>query len=64
MDWSSGDGRAGAVGGDIAAAVEAGAVPKIEEAGGRENSAAALSLAGRSGSEPSMAEIDMLLPGR
>lgn len=64
IDWSSGDGRAGAVGGDIAAALDVGAEPKIEDAEGRENSADPGSLEGRSGSDPSMAEIDMLLPGR
>lgn len=40
-----------------------GAVPNSEDVGGRENNEAD-SRAGRSGSEPNMAEMDMLLPGR
>jgi hypothetical protein len=68
MEFSSDEGLAGAVGGDMAADDDdGGALPNIEDAGGREKNGAdsrAGSRAGRSGSEPSMAEIDMLLPGR
>lgn len=67
-EFSSDDGLAGAVGGDIAAEEdEGGALPNIDAAGGREKNgpdSRTGSRAVRSGSEPSMAEIDMLLPGR
>lgn len=64
--FSSGDGRVGAVGGDMAADDDdGGGLPK-RDADGREKKGADSrvgSRAGRSGSEPSMAEMDMLLPG-
>lgn len=67
-ELSRGDGLAGAVGGDIAAEEdEGGALPKIDDADGREKKgpdSRTGSRADRSGSEPSIAEIDMLLPGR
>lgn len=50
------------MGGDIPA-IAGGAVPNSEDVGGRESNDAD-SRAGRSGSDPNMAEIDMLLPGR
>lgn len=48
----------------MAAEVDGGALPNSDDGDGRENSDDPVSRAGRSGSEPSMAEIDMLLPGR
>jgi hypothetical protein len=52
------------VGGDMAAEVDKGALLKIDDPGGREKSDDPVSRAGRSGSDPSIAEMDMLLPGR
>ena len=71
-ELSSGEGFAGAVGGDMAAADDdGGAVLNVDDAGGREKNGAdsragsrAGSRADRSGSEPNIADIDMLLPGR
>lgn len=63
-DWSSGDGRAGAEGGDMAAEADVGALPNKDDGDGRENNDEPVSRAGRSASEPSMAEMDMLLPCR
>lgn len=66
-EFSSGDGLVGALGGDMAAEDDDGALLNIDDAGGREKNGAdsrAGSRADRSGSEPNIAEIDMLLPGR
>jgi hypothetical protein len=67
-ELSNGDGFAGAVGGDMAAGPDdGGALLNIDDGDGREKNgpdSRAGSRAGRSGSEPSIAEIDMLLPGR
>lgn len=50
---------------------DGGALPNVDDAGGREKNGAdsragsrAGSRADRSGSEPNIADIDMLLPGR
>lgn len=47
----------------MAAEVGVGAPPNREAADGRENRDDPVSRTGRSASAPSMAEIDMLLPG-
>lgn len=47
----------------MAAEAGVGALANREDGDGRENSDDPVSRAGRSASEPSMAEIDMLLPG-
>lgn len=65
--YSSGDGRAGAVGGDMAPGADGGwAFPYgADETGRREKmDEEPTSRPGRSASEPSMDDIDMLLPGR
>lgn len=56
-------GRAGAVGGDIAP-VELREVPNGDDADGLEKSEVGGSRDGRSGSDPSIDDIDMLVPGR
>ena len=48
----------------MAEEADRGAFPKIDDPGGREKSDEPVSRAGRSESDPSMAEMDMLLPGR
>ena len=62
--WSNGDCRVGAVGGDMAAGPDVVGLPNMDDPDGRDKSDDPLSRAGRSGSAPSMAEMDMLLPGR
>lgn len=47
----------------MAAEAGVGALPNTEAADGLENSDDPVSRAGRSASEPSMAEMDILLPG-
>lgn len=48
----------------MAAEADKGALPKTDEPGGREKNEDPESRDGRSESDPSMAEMDMLLPGR
>ena len=52
------------MGGDIAVALDGGGLPNIDAPTGREKRDGPVSRAGRSESDPSMAEMDMLLPGR
>lgn len=48
----------------MAAEADAGALPNSDDGDGRENSEEPVSRVGRSASEPSIAEMDMLLPCR
>lgn len=66
-EYSRGEGLAGAVGGDIALGADGGGalLNGADDTGIREKiDDEPTSRAGRSASEPSIADIDMLLPGR